>query len=221
MRQVSIRRPRPAVHIVDDDSHVRRAIWYALESAGYAPRVFTCGDDLLVELEHLAVAPLLVDLQLPDIDGFALLERVRHRAPLTPVIMLTGYGNVACAVAAMKAGAIDFLEKPVDTQRLIEAVASASQRLEASAAQDRAFVEASQRVAALTMREEQVLARLAAGKSNKLIAFELGLSIRTIEMHRVRMMRRLAVRNLPDALRLAHLAGIGALRSGERARRTA
>lgn len=199
---------RRAVHVVDDDAGLRRAVWFLLESAGYAPRVFASGDDLLAELEHLPPAPVLVDLHMPRLDGFDVLDQVRRRTPAIPVVMMSAHGNVACAVRAMKSGAVDFVEKPFDDARLLDAVEAATERLARTIAQDEARLDAARRIAALSAREREVLAGLAAGKSNKVIAFERGLSIRTVEMHRVRMMRRLAARTLSEALRLAHLAGL-------------
>ena len=200
------RPPRRAVHIVDDDAHMRRAIWFMLESAGYAPRVFADGEDLLAELDYLPLAPLLCDMSMPGMDGFEVLAEVKRRAPAVPVIMMTGHGDVPFAVRAMKGGVIDFIEKPFRNDVLLEAVEAAAAMLAETVEQDQMMIDAVRRMADLTARERDVLDGLAAGKSNKVIAFDLGLSIRTIEMHRVRMMRRLGARTLPEALRLAHLA---------------
>ncbi len=222
MNAISGRPMRAAVHVVDDDAQVRRAIWFMLETAGYAPRVFASGEDLLAELDHLPLAPMLTDVHMPGLDGFDVLARVRQRAPAVPVIMVTGHGDVACAVRAMKAGAVDFLLKPIDEDVLVGAVNSAAASLIHSTERDEAQRDAARRIAELSAREQDVLASLVAGKPNKVIAFDLGLSIRTVEMHRVRMMRRLAVRSLPEALRLAHLAGLTAEQSmPEGARRPA
>ncbi|HWK36507.1 response regulator transcription factor [Sphingomonas sp.] len=198
----------PTVHVVDDDAQVRRAVWFLLESAGYAPRVFACGDDLLAELDELPLAPVLVDLCPPGFAGFDLLDQVRQRTPTVPVVVMSGHGDVACAVRAMKSGAIDFIEKPFADDTLLTAVATATGVLARTLAQGEAQRDATRRIAALSAREKEVLASLAAGKSNKVIAFDLALSIRTVEMHRVRMMRHLAARTLAEALRLAHLAGL-------------
>lgn len=208
MKHGAVRVPRAAVHIVDDDATMRRMLWYMLESAGHAPRVFASADDLLDELDYLPDAPLLTDLRMPGTDGQALLVEVKRRRPVTPVILMTALGDISSAVSAMKSGAFDFLEKPVDQATLLGIVADAVARLRSTVERDQAGLDAARRVALLSQREREVLSCLAAGKSNKVIAYELGLSIRTVEMHRVRMMRRLAVRGLPDALRLAHLASV-------------
>lgn len=204
------RKAHRAVHIVDDDAQVRRAVWFMLESAGYAPRVFACGEDFLSELDYLPLAPALVDLRMPDLDGFQLLTQIKQRAPAIPVVMLTGHGDIACAVRAMKLGALDFLEKPFDDHVLLNTIESASATMAQTVEQEEQQLDAARRIADLSRREQEVLACLVAGKSNKVIAFDLGLSIRTVEMHRVRMMRRLGVRTLPEALRVAHLGGMTA-----------
>lgn len=213
MRDTAPRLPRRAVHIVDDDAQMRRAIWFMLESAGYAPRVFADGEDLLAELDYLPLAPLLSDLSMPGMDGLQLMSRVKARRPALPVIIITAHGDVSRAVEAMKAGAVDFIEKPFGMGELLGAVDAAAAMLEQNVEQDQALVDAALRIAELSAREREVLTCLAAGKSNKVIAFDLNLSVRTVEMHRVRMMRRLSVRSLPEALRLAHLGGL-ADRSG-------
>lgn len=195
----------PAIHIVDDDSGVRQSLWFFLTAAGYAPRVFSNGTDLLAELDQLPLAPLLLDLNMAEMDGFQVLEAMRKRASAVPVIILTGHGDVAGAVRAMKMGAFDFVEKPFDNETLLASITAAAALMARSTEQDREAREAGRRIAALSAREREVLSCLAAGKSNKVIARELGLSPRTVEMHRANMMQRLGVRGLPDALRLAHL----------------
>jgi two-component system response regulator FixJ len=198
------------VFIVDDDAHLRRAVWYLLESTGYVPRVFASGEDLLAELEYLPPAPMLIDLHMPGLDGLHLLGEVKQRIPIIPVVMMSGHGDIECAVKAMKLGAQDFVEKPFADERLLAAVATATAALTQAMEHEEDLLYATRRIAELSAREAEVLAGLAAGQSNKVIAFTLGLSIRTVEMHRVRMMRRLAVRTLSEALRLAHLAGLEA-----------
>lgn len=205
MREAASRPPRRAVHVVDDDAQMRRAIWLMLDAAGYAPRVFVDGEDLLAELDHLPPAPLLLDICMPGLNGFELMMRVRRRAPAVPVIMVTANGDIQTAVRAMKDGAVDFLEKPFGMHVLLYAVDAAAGKLSMLIDHDGALRDARRRIAELSAREREVLDALVAGKSNKVIAYDLDLSIRTVEMHRVRMMRRLDVRTLPEALR-AHLA---------------
>lgn len=211
MKHAPIRPPRAAVHIVDDDATMRRALWYMLEAAGYAPRVFGAGQDYLDELDFLPVAPMIADLWMPDLDGLTLLEETKRRRPVTPVVLMTAAGDVASAVRAMKAGAFDFVQKPIDQETLVDIAAAAVAQVVDDTQRDHLAIDAIRRIDSLSLREREVLSCLAAGKSNKVIAFELGLSIRTVEMHRVRMMRRLGVRGLPEALRVAHLAGLDAL----------
>lgn len=210
MKHAPIRPPRPAVHIVDDDASLRRTLWYMLETAGYQPRVFADGQDYIDELDYLPDAPVIADLSMPGMDGMALLALVRQRRPINPVIMMTADGDIASAVRAMKAGAFDFIQKPFAHAALIDLVAGAVAAVQLAGQRNQSAEEAHRRVADLSARERDVLMALLAGKANKVIAFELGLSIRTVEMHRVRMMRRLGVRGLTDALRLATLAGLTA-----------
>jgi two-component system response regulator FixJ len=199
-----------AVHIVDDDPQVRRALWFFLEAEGYSPRAFSSGADLLAELDQLPLAPMLLDLNMADTDGFQVLEEVKRRTPAAPVIVITGHGDVTRAVRAMKMGALDFVEKPFDDTALLGAVEAAMALLEEAIEQAWQAQDARQRVAALSAREQEVLCCLVGGKSNKVIAYDLGLSPRTVEMHRANMMQRLGVRTLPDALRIAHLAKVEA-----------
>lgn len=200
---------RRAIHVVDDDAQVRRSLWFFLDAGGYAPRVFSNGADLLAELDHLPVAPLLLDLEMIEPNGFQVLEQLRTRATAIPVIIITGHGDVAGAVRAMKLGAMDFIEKPFDNTALLGMIEDAFAALSRSIEEGQQTNDARQRIAALSARERQVLDCLAAGGSNKTIAHDLGLSPRTVEMHRANMMQRLDVRTLPDALRLVHLAQPG------------
>jgi two-component system response regulator FixJ len=142
---------------------------------------------------------------MPGIDGLevqALLNRLGFRLP---IVVMTGHGDVATAVQAMKAGAVDFIEKPCDDERLLGAIKQAL-TISGPAARDREAAAAAQRIGALSARERQVLNALTAGHRNKVVAFDLGISVRTVEVHRARMLERLGVRNLAEAIRLAVLA---------------
>ena len=193
----------PPVHVLDDDAQVRRSLWFFLTAAGFAPRVFSHGADLLAELDHLPPAPLLLDLYMADLNGFQVLEAMRLRGSMSSVIILTGRGDVSGAVRAMKLGAVDFIEKPFDDEALLAAILKAASSIADSTQKDREARIAKHRLECLSAREREVLACLNAGKSNKLIARDLGLSTRTVEMHRANMMQRLGVRSLPEALKIA------------------
>lgn len=213
--------PPAAVHVVDDDAQVRRSIWFFLDAAGYAPRVFGSGTDLLAELDQLPLAPVLLDLEMAELDGFEILARLKERVPAAPVIIITGHGDIPRAVKAMKMGAADFVQKPFDENALLNSVEASVESLARSTEQARQARDAERRVAALSTREREVLSCLAAGRSNKVIAHDLGLSPRTVEMHRANMMHRLGARNLLEALKVAQLARLDAVEIVARATRNA
>jgi two-component system response regulator FixJ len=218
---------RGDVHVIDDDWAVREAIALLLQSAGLGVEVHISGVaflDALPALDPDGIDCVLTDVQMPDLDGITMLSRLRDMSFRRPVIVMTAVGDIAMAVRAMKAGASDFLEKPFDDEVLLKMIAAATtaepKKGETSALAEHAATdahsksaEAVRRMAELSPREREVLDRLLAGKPNKLIAYELGISQRTAEMHRARLMMRLKVRTLAEALRLAVLAGLA---DGER-----
>jgi two-component system response regulator FixJ len=153
---------------------------------------------------------VLVDVRMPGMSGLELQRELKRRAIALPVVVITGHGDIPMAVAALKAGAVDFLEKPFEKARLLDAIEAAFARLEdeagrADRAQDAAVV-----IASLTAREQDVLKGLAKGLPNKTIAYDLGISSRTVEVHRANLMSKLKVRSLSEALRIAFAAGLGA-----------
>lgn len=195
------------VLIVDDDEAVRQATSMVLRTAGYDVEVYTSGDRFLSQADISAPACVLLDLNMPGMSGIEVLTELRRRGSPLAVVLLTGYGNVPTAVAAMQAGASDFIEKPYDPERLGEAVEKALRDV-APAPPSPASSEALERIKCLSPRQRQVLIGLVEGLPNKLIADKLGVSPRTIEMHRADMMDRLGVTNLSEALRLAYDAGL-------------
>jgi two-component system response regulator FixJ len=198
----------PALHpvcVVDDDGAVREATHTLLAAAGYAPESFASGREFLerADLHRRGVA--LLDICMPGPSGLEVQAAMAARGATLSVIVVTGHGDVASAVRAMKAGAVDFLEKPYQPAELLDAVARGV-RASSSAGLDRQ--EALERIARLTPRENEVLRGLLEGGSNKSIARQLNVSPRTVEMHRANMMDRLGARSLPEALRVAHEAGL-------------
>lgn len=194
------------VHVVDDDAEVRRSLAFLLETAGFAAKVYE-GPAALLAAIPAAPSCVLTDVRMPDMDGVELLASLRCSGACLPVVVMTGHADVQLAVRAMKAGAIDFLEKPFSEEALFGAVRralAASERIADDA--NRAAV-ARARLGALTRREHEVFALLVQGLPNKLIARELGASPRTIEVHRSRVMEKLGVSSLPDLVRLAEAAG--------------
>jgi two-component system, LuxR family, response regulator FixJ len=195
--------------IVDDDDDVRDSLRALLESAGYDVRDFSSAKSVLEDGAVGQAACLLADIRMPDMDGLALQEELVKRRIGLPVIIVTGHGDVPLAVRAMKAGAVDFIEKPFDDELLLQSIDQAltrgkEQRGQASLAQS-----AAERIALLTERERQVLERLVAGQANKVIAYELDISPRTVEIHRAHVMEKMQAKSLSDVVRLALAAGVG------------
>jgi two-component system response regulator FixJ len=199
--------PACPIYVVDDDAAVREATHTLLEAAGYVAQSFSSGDDFLERAEIHRRGVALLDICMPGPSGLEVQEDIARRGSALAVIIVTGHGDVATAVQAMKAGASDFLEKPYQPGALLEAVKRALQRSVDAAPDPQA---ARDRIARLTPRESEVLLGLMAGGSNKSIARDLNVSPRTVEMHRANMMDRLGARSLPEALRFAHDAGLSA-----------
>lgn len=196
------------VHVVDDDEDVRESAALLLESAGFRVFTYPSGVDFL-ELANLAApACILLDIHMPQVDGLEVQRRLRANGVALPVIVLTGQGDIPIAVQAMKDGAYEFLEKPYANEVLLGALESAFLRLEAASEDKAASAEARTLVSRLTGREMEVLRGLLAGLPNKLIAYELDISARTVEVYRAHVMDKLAARSLPAAVRIALAAGV-------------
>jgi two-component system, LuxR family, response regulator FixJ len=195
------------VRVVDDDQGVRESSKVYLSAAGYEVETYTSGDELFARADLSRGGCVLLDLQMPGMSGLEVLRRLKMEYPRVAVVMVTGHGDVSTAVSAMKIGATDFLEKPYEAEALLEAIDRA-QRNAAEAPPAMRASDAKARIAALSPRECEVLSALVAGNSNKAIAYDLGLSPRTVEMHRANMMEKLGARSLPEALRIAYEAGL-------------
>jgi two-component system response regulator FixJ len=192
------------IHIVDDDGAVRRSLERLLESMDFATVSYPTPEDFLLAAPGLSEGCVLLDVKMPGIGGLEVQARLIGLGFFLPIIVITGQGDVQTAVRAMKAGAFDFLEKPYEDIVLLASIDAAF----ASAPADRMqqAQDAALRVGRLSPREREVLDALVAGASNKIIAFDLGLSVRTVEVHRARMMERLGTRQLAEAIRLAIMA---------------
>jgi two-component system, LuxR family, response regulator FixJ len=198
------------VHVIDDDEAVRRALAMLLRSAGFPTETHFSGLAFLGVLPTLGeggIGCVLTDVRMPGLDGLQLLHRLRECDFRRPVIVMTAHGDIPTAVQAMKAGASDFIEKPFDDEVILAAVDAAlkvaGQASGHTGPVNPAVAEAAARIAALSPREREVLELLMVGKSNKIIAHELDLSPRTVEVHRARLMARLGVDSLAEAVRLA------------------
>ena len=200
--------PDPIIYVVDDDEAVRQSLEFLLKTAGMNTRSFESARSFFEELPHVSSGCVITDVRMPDITGIDLLRRVKGEKPDLPVIVITGHGDISLAVEAMKIGALDFLEKPFDDDHLLTAVRTALDR-EADAARRHAEVgEIHDKLAALSNRERQVLEGLVAGQANKTIAFDLGISPRTVEIYRANLMTKMAANSLSDLVRMAMVAGI-------------
>ena len=193
------------VHVVDDDAAVRRSLERLLDAAGFRAVSYETPMAFLASAPGLSSGCVLLDVRMPGMDGLTLQARLAKLDNHLPVVVMTGQGDVQTAVRAMKAGAVDFIEKPYDDEVLVKAIELALS-LPRQSDRNREAAEAAQRVAALSPRERQVLDALVAGRPNKVIAYDLGISPRTVEVHRARMMERLGVRQLAEAIRLAVMA---------------
>ena len=197
------------VHIVDDDDAIRRSVSFALKTSGFQVRVYASGTELLKAAPDLEAGCILLDIRMPGMDGLEVQEALRSKGVTFPVVIMTGHGDVGMAVRAMKAGAIDFIEKPFEKALLLSAIEHSMERLKESATTIRDADEAETKLRLLTPRERDVLDGLAKGLPNKSIAYDLGISPRTVEIHRANLMTKLCARSLSEALRIAFAAQSG------------
>lgn len=197
------------VHLVDDEESIRRSVVFLLKTSGFAVQTWDSGVTFLQRARSVAPGCVLLDIRMPDMDGLTVQRSLATRGLALPVIVLTGHGDVASAVAAMRAGAVDFIEKPFEKAALLRALELGFQRLSQSMVESTTAREADVRIAALTPRERDVLQGLARGHPNKTIAYDLGISPRTVEVHRANVMAKLGVHSLSDALRIAFASRLG------------
>lgn len=201
--------PERHVHIVDDDEAIRMSIAFLLRTSGYRVTLHISGVAFLAAAGRETRGCVLLDIRMPEIDGLEVQRRMAERGLALPIVMLTGHGDVALAVRAIKAGAVEFLEKPFEKAALLAAIEEAFDRLERAEHVKLDAAEAKIRLAALTPREADVLNGIVKGQPNKITAYELGISTRTVEAHRAAVMAKLEARSLSDVLRIAFAAGLG------------
>jgi two-component system response regulator FixJ len=205
---MSMMQPDPVIYVVDDDEAVRQSLEFLLKTAGVAVQGFDSAKAFLDVLPQVKSGCVITDVRMPEITGIDLLRRVKEMKPELPVIVITGHGDIALAVEAMKIGAVDFLEKPFDDDHLLASVRSALDQ-EADVARRSAEVgDIHNKLAALSNRERQVLEGLVIGNANKTIAFDLGISPRTVEIYRANLMTKMGASSLSDLVRMAMMAGI-------------
>ncbi len=191
------------VHIVDDDAAVRDSLSFTLSASGLAVRTYASAMDLLARAAELEPGPIITDVRMPGMTGLELVSRLKEIGIGHPIIVLTGHADVGMAVDAMKAGVVDFIEKPFDDAALLSAIETARQRLKGEAGRqaERADIEA--RIGQLTGREKDVFEAIVAGESNKSAAIKLGISPRTVEIYRANVMEKMRARTLSDLVRMA------------------
>ena len=200
--------PNPTVYVVDDDSGVRRSLQAAMESAGYRALAFSSAEDFLDQRDLASPACMILDLRLKGMSGLQLMEQLRLRMRSVSVVMLTGHGDVPAAVQSMKLGAVEFLEKPVDRERILAAVREALRREDNRLTQADEARESALRLSGLTDREAELLRQLMLGKSSKVIGAEMGISTRTVENHRSHLLAKTGAENVAELVRLGVMAGI-------------
>jgi two-component system response regulator FixJ len=194
--------------VVDDDASIRDSLRVLLEASGFSVTTYETAMEFLTAAPFTAGGCVLTDIRMPHLSGLELQERLSSRAARLPVIVMTGQGDVPLAVRAMRAGAVDFLEKPFADEQLIGAVERALQQSRMAEESDRLAAAATRKLSELTPREREVLGLLIAGLSTKAIANRLGASPRTIEVHRGRVFGKLDVDTLPQLVRLSQAAGV-------------
>lgn len=189
------------VHLIDDDEDVRRGLSFLLGTAGFAVKVYESAVQFLEKPASNLSGCIVSDVRMPDMDGLQLLRRLKETGVTLPVIVMTGHADVALAVEAMKLGAVDFIEKPFSDEVLIAAIRLAMARQNSLVSGDVEQIRS--RIASLTDRERDVLNGLLAGHPNKTIAFDLGLSPRTVEVHRAKVMTKMGASSLSELVRMA------------------
>lgn len=195
------------VHIVDDEVPVRKSLAFMLTMNGFAVRIHNSATEFVKFAAGARDAVLVTDLRMPDMTGVDLIRKLNAVNKAIPSVVVTGHGDVPMAVEAMRAGAVDFIEKPFDDELIIEAIKRAAERLEGSVVEQRSIDDVRGRLETLSERERQVLSAVVAGLPNKSIAYDLEISPRTVEVHRANVMAKMAAKSLPELVRMAIAAG--------------
>ena len=196
------------VHVIDDDEAIRQSLAFLLQAAKLEVKTYSTAMAFLDALPDTASGCVITDVRMPGISGVELLRRLKELKIAVPVIVITGHGDVALAVEAMKVGAVDFLEKPFDDDVLLASVQSALKRQDGETKRHSERLEIEGRLAGLSNRERDVLGGLVAGRANKQIAFDLGISPRTVEIYRANLMNKMKAGSLSDLVRMALILGI-------------
>ncbi len=199
--------PEPKAHIIDDDDVARESLSFLLPTADVPFETYAGALEFLA-IAHNVSGVVVTDVRMPQMDGIELVRRLAAAGIALPVIVMTGHGDVPLAVEAMKAGVVDFIEKPYDGETMLSAIRAALQRGGESDPRQGERVEFMRRIESLSMRERQVMEGLVAGKANKVIAYDLDISPRTVEIYRAHVMTKMQARSLSDLIRAALVAGL-------------
>jgi two-component system response regulator FixJ len=196
------------IHIIDDDDDVRASIAFLLTSAGFAVRLHESADAFLDALPTLQSGCVVSDVRMPGLDGLSLLRHLKALRARFPTVIMTGHADVPLAVEAMKEGAVDFIEKPFEASVLLAALRVALDRHGQRQDQDGRLAQIQDRLRMLSAREREVLEGVTQGKPNKVVAYELGLSTRTVEVYRSNVMTKMGAQSLSDLVRMVLAAGL-------------
>ncbi len=196
---------KPTVHIVDDDQQIRYAMELLMRSVHMEYAIFDSGDDFLDRYSNEFAGCLVLDIRMPGLGGLELQDKLIERGSTLPIIFITGHGDVPMAVEAMQKGAVDFILKPFRDQELLDRISTAMTTDRERRCERRLKVDVLDRISKLTKREKEVLDLVVTGKPNKVIAYELGVSQRTVEIHRARVMEKMHARSLADLVKM-HIA---------------
>lgn len=196
------------VHLIDDDEAVRQAVAFLLSSAGLAVRVHESAVAFLEVLPSLQPGCIVSDVRMPGMDGLELQRRLKSLGVKLPMIIMTGHADVSLAVEAMKAGAVDFIEKPFDDELIVSAIRAALDLYDKTGYRETEIAQTHAKLKSLSVREREVLDGLLAGHPNKTIAYDLGLSARTVEVHRASLMTKMGATSLSELVRMSLVAGL-------------
>jgi two-component system response regulator FixJ len=196
----------PIVHVVDDDPAIRDSLAFLLDTADLVSRTYESAAELLAEAANLAPGCIVTDVRMPDMSGLDMVRRLSELGVRHPVIVMTGHADVPLAIEAVRAGVKDFIEKPFDDEALLSSIRSALADHAGTAEQEGQDAEVRDRLASLSARERQVLEGLVAGRANKVIAYDLEISPRTVEVYRANVMTKMQARSLSELVRMTILS---------------
>jgi two-component system response regulator FixJ len=197
---------KPTIHVIDDDAAVRDSLAFLLDVQGFSSQIHESAVEFLDGIASYSLDCIVTDIRMPDMTGLELVEKLKELGFACPVIVITGHGDVPLAVEAMKAGVVDFIEKPFSDDVFLDAIRSALEKAQLDP--DNARSDALERLTSLTPRERDVLVGVVAGKANKVIAHDLGISPRTVEIYRANLMSKTSARSVAELMRIAVAAGL-------------